>query len=195
MGNEHTTQKNRADSPDHRALYSIELQVGEIAYPMCKPGDDFPVLNHETSDVCLTAAGGKGVAIEVLIHCKGGDIGPLPMSQLQSGERRKMEMWSNDYGAPKYCIIIMYREQYKEFPRWTIEDCLIQCTREGNIIQTKFKHRCPIYGGDAVVYSITMAPYFTSEDKTQYHYSDDGPSSSHASANISIVIPKGEKGD
>ena len=154
---------------DETVLYSIELHVGDIEYTECKPGEDFPTTYtlHPSSNALLgKGSEAGGLAVELLLHCKNGDIGPLPFSQLRARERRKMELWSKDVGPPRFCIVIMYREHYREFPRWSIKDCLVQCTRANkSFTQTKFKHIYPIYGGTGVVYSVTMAPYFTSEDR------------------------------
>ena len=154
MGNEHTTpitktSNRRSHSPD-KVLYSIVFKSGEI-------------IEHEEKK-----EKNNGIAIELILHCEKGDLGPLPMSQLKSEEERTIDMWSTDHGKPKYCIIIMYREKENYFPQWSILYCKVKIVRQTTVYESLFKHEMPISGGSANVYSLTMSPSQTSNQTATY---------------------------
>ena len=141
-------------SDKNKVLYSIVFKSGAIIQ-YSEGADKVPYLDVSLSNIPSKK---QGIAIELILHCTHGDIGPIPISQLQSEEERSIDLWSSDYGKPKYCIVIMYREQEKYFPQWSIQSCTVKIIRQHDLYESVFKHEMPLSGGSANVYSLTMSP-------------------------------------
>jgi hypothetical protein len=147
-----------------KVLYNIIFKSGEIVDYQ----DQFFENDKSTPSLLNETKPGTGIAIELILHCTKGDIGPLPISQLTSEEERTIDLWSADYGNPKYCIVIMYREKTKYFPQWSIPSCKVKIVRQTEVYESLFQHTMPISGGSANVYSLTMSPSKTSNQTVTY---------------------------
>jgi len=153
MGQNESKSKIPLRKKDPSILYRIDFQGGFMG----------PIYKDET----LPQIHGEGVfsepgtiSIEVLLNCERGDIGPISINNLKSEETRRIELWHANMGLPIYCIVVMYRGEKCFFPEWTVRNCMIEMTEGKNRFNIGFRHLQKIMGGDAVVYSITMASFY-----------------------------------
>ena len=167
MGNE--TSRNMVKTNVNNVLYSIKFSSGEVI----QPEKTTTIENTGRTPSLLVSSKPNCIAIEIILHCEKGDIGPLPISDLGSNETRSVDMWSVDLGRPKYCIVIMYRQQMTCFPQWSIKECEVKIVRREQVYHSKFRHLSPLLGGDAHVYSLTMSPYFTETQNVSYNGIDE----------------------
>ena len=108
-------------------LYRIQIELGDLSSVEFNEG-----LPHiEGHDISITIMTGKNaVNIELLLNCKDGDIGPMPVNNLGANENRMIEMWHKDLGNPIYCILVFYREQNQRFPEMQKINCEVQLHRK-----------------------------------------------------------------
>jgi len=143
-----------------KALYEVSLTSGEIQFYE-KNGTSLPPLDVNNHWGGAPSPTSDSISVELLFHCEHGDVGPFPMNQLKANETRTFECNMKDVGNPKYCIVIMYREEKRAFPKWCIKNVSMNVIRQDEHVRNMYRHVSVLPGGDAVVYSITMAPYNT----------------------------------
>ena len=142
-----------------KTMYQVSLTSGDIQFHD-DSSSHLPPLDAN-GDYHTHFSTSSSISVELLFHCEHGDIGPFPMNQLKANETRTFECNRTDIGNPKFCIVIMYREEKRSFPKWCIPNVTVHVIRQHEHVKKMYQHTSDLPGGDAVVYSITMAPYDT----------------------------------
>lgn len=155
MGNEVSTPP-----PEYRVLYRIDFVPDNIVF--ASPNTTLPRIDTDREEEDIAPA---QLSVEIVVTCERGDVGPIPVSQLQSHQERVIESWHADVGDPKYCIVVVYRSPGRLTPTWTIGRCTVTARRRHKTVTKRYRHPEPLVGGSGVVYSVTMSPYETEEDK------------------------------
>ena len=147
MGNEVPRPKKRS----RKGLYSVTFTPGDI---------------HFSDEE-------KYISVELLFHCDRGEVGPIPLAQVTANEDRKMQVWHADLGNPKYLILVMHKELH-DFPRWAMKKCVVEASRKNELVATTFCHEGTMGGGDAAVYSVTLAPCRTTIENYTFPQDESG---------------------
>lgn len=153
MGNEPSSPTSPTE---YRVLYRIELTPGEIVFDNI----DSTLPRIDTS-IEEEGSSPKELSVEIVVACEHGEVGPIPVSQLQSHQQRVIESWNVDVGRPKYCIVVVYRTPSRRTPSWNIEQCIVVAKRKEETTCMRYQHLERFVSGSGVVYSITMSPYET----------------------------------
>ena len=152
MGSQESIPAYTLVKKDKPILYTIDFKGGELG-----PFYEDSKLPQISGEVLETDQ--NTISIELLLNCEKGDIGPISINNLRTNESRTIELWHGNRGLPIYCIVVMYRGKNTFFPKWSIPKCNVK-TKINNIqYVVSFKHPQLLSGGDAVVYSLTMASY------------------------------------
>ena len=70
-----------------------------------------------------------------------------------------MTLYDKDFGIPLYAII-MFHKEHDDIPKLAVRQLSLVVTYMQKYFQeTFFKHESSLCGGDAMIYSITLAPY------------------------------------
>ena len=97
-------------------------------------------------------------SFDVILHCTLGDVGPMTLRVDGPTEAKDFAY----LGDVDYLILIMYNEDRTTLPTWELGECTVLVERDGETYsRARFTHTGPIQGGDACVYSITLAPSAT----------------------------------
>ena len=156
MGNEPSIPQSVEED---RVLYRIELIPGTIIFS--EPNLTLPRIDTDVEESRVTPA---ELSVELVVTCERGEVGPIPVSQLQSNQERVIESWHVDVGDPKYCIVVVYRSPGRLTPTWTIRKCTVTARRRHKTTTKRYRHSEDMTGGSGVVYSVTMSAYETEED-------------------------------
>ena len=150
MGSQESRPSYTLVKKDKPILYTIDFQGGKLG-----PFYEDSNLPQIAGDVIENDE--NTISVELLLNCERGDIGPISINNLRNQEHRTIEMWHGNRGLPIYCIVVMYRGKNTFFPEWSIPKCNVLTKVNGIQYQVFFKHPKQLPGGDAVVYSVTMA--------------------------------------